>query len=325
MSEIYFIAETAFSHQGCEGYMSSLVDEIIDSDADVVKFQVLLESEYSLDHAMAHKCRELMFPKLYWRYLVRRVRASGKKVLILPVDYQALVWVVSEGLADILEIHSVNFCRRDFFEYLSRHNPDIHIILSVSGYQLYVIKYIVGEYKNILSVPFSLMFGFQAFPTDPKYLGLGRITQLKSMFATNVGYADHTSWDQDSSTTIGAAVGLGAQMIEKHIVRNEGEDRIDSESAIAVSSFNSLIEKIRNLDLSIGDSEKYELAQVERMYGERRLKLICDRPIEPGDLVDDTNSSYYWTTKNPIASPISEFQARGMESDFRYDTGDIIG
>ena len=106
MSKIYFIAETAFSHQGCEGYMSSLVDEIIDSDADVVKFQVLLESEYSLDHAMAHKCRELMFPKLYWRHLVSRVRASGKKVLILPADYQALVWVVSEGLADILEIHS---------------------------------------------------------------------------------------------------------------------------------------------------------------------------------------------------------------------------
>lgn len=324
MSNIRFIAETAFSHEGSFSYLESLVSKIIKSRADVVKLQVLLESEYMPDHPMADKCQNLMLSKKDWLNIFEQIKSAGKKVLVLPVDFCALQWVVSENLADILEVHSVNLFRRDFFEYLKMARPEFEIMLSVSGYELESIDYIVSQYKRIQIPKLSLMFGFQSFPTKPEKLGLGRIALLRDRYGLEVGYADHTAWSCNSASLLAASVSLGAVAIEKHIVLEEGAERIDYNSAVDSSTLDELINEIKMVISATGDVEAYFLEDTERSYGDRRLKLVTTDSVSAGDKLMPPKASYRWTTRKAIGHVNGLFERFGEPAPEALPKSSII-
>lgn len=323
MPETRFIAETAFSHEGDAGYMSEQVHQLMETEADIIKFQVLLEPEYMPDHPMASKCYGLMLSQAEWLELFNTVRSKDKKVLILPVDLKALKWVLSEQLADIIEVHSVNLFRRDFFEVIQAH-ATTELILSVSGYELESIDFIIGQYKEIEGLDLSLMLGFQSFPTDPRKLGLNRLTLLKERYQINVGYADHTAWDADSLGLCAAAIALGANTIEKHVVLSPGIERIDYNSAIDASSLNKLIFRLREVADALGTGGRYTLDETETGYGDRRLKLVCQSEIGSGEVVSPPGADYRWAVSNQRYDEIEAFEAFGSPSARRVHEGEII-
>lgn len=308
MPNIRFIAETAFSHEGDSNYLESLVDEILKSKVEVVKFQVLLKPEYMPDHPMAERCQSLTLDKQMWLRLVRRVKSSGKKVLILPVDFRALEWVVSENLADIIEIHSVNLFRRDFFNYLKSVKFKKELVLSVSGYELENLDYIVKKYKNLCFTSLTLMFGFQSFPTKSQNLAIGRISLLDNRYNLDVGYADHTGWDSDSSNLLAASVALGANTIEKHVVLEAGSERTDFNSAVDIFTLDKLIQDVRMVVSAIGDSKEYSLHDVERDYGNRRLRLMSIDTLAAGEKLMPPKVNYFWSTDKASKNPTELFE-----------------
>lgn len=318
------IAETAFAHEGDASYLERLTDQLIKSSACVVKFQVLISPEYMSDHPMAEKCHNLMLDKKVWLELINKVRASGKEVLILPVDFCALQWVVSENLADILEIHSVNLFRRDFFEYLKKTNPKVEIILSVSGYALDQIDYIVKQYRELPVSKLSLMFGFQSFPTRPENLALGRIHVLRERLGLPIGYADHTAWDEDSTCLLATSVALGATTIEKHVVLEAGQERIDFHSAVDTLTLDMLTETARSMASAIGDSSQYIVSKAEYNYGNRRLRLITRERIEVGEKIEPPKVGYFWSSASTIRAPSDLFRLIGSDADSIVPRGELL-
>lgn len=323
MPETRFIAETAFSHEGDASYMSEQVHQLMETEADIVKFQVLLEPEYMPDHPMASKCYGLMLSKSDWLELFNTVRSKGKKVLILPVDLEALKWVLSEQLADIIEVHSVNLFRKDFFEVIQAQ-ATTEVILSVSGYELESIDFIVGQYKMIEGLELSLMLGFQSFPTDPRKLGLNRLALLRERYRIDVGYADHTAWDADSFGLCAAAIALGANTIEKHVVLSPGVERIDYNSAISATSLNELVFKLQVVTDALGKAGRYTLDETETGYGDRRLKLVSQREIGSGEVVSPPRAGYRWAVSNQRYDEVEAFEVFGSPSARPVHKGEII-
>ena len=324
MPKVRFIAETAFAHEGDLSYQTALVDEILKGQSDVVKFQVLIAPEYMPDHPMAEKCHGLMLTKADWITLFERVRHAGKQVLILPVDIHALEWVVSEKLADILEIHSVNLFRKDFFDYLRLRQPELEVILSVSGYELEFVDHIFNKYSKIDGLRLSLMFGFQSFPTVPEKLGLGRIALLLERYKVDVGYADHTAWNADSGGLLAAAISLGASTVEKHVVLEPGVERIDFNSAVGRQELDELIDGVNIVSESIGHPSSYILDETERNYGSRRLKLVCAETIRVGEEVTPPKANYRWTTKHSLLDAVDSFESFGMIAKANVDKNSVI-
>lgn len=324
MSNMRFIAETAFAHEGDANYLSELVERILKSDSDLVKFQVLLQSEHAPDHPMASRCQDLMLTRAEWLAIFEYVRRQGKKVLVLPVDLEALSWVVSERLADLIEVHSVNLFRKDFYELIKKNCSGYEILLSVSGYELDAIDFIVGEYKKIDGIELGLMFGFQSFPTDPSKLALRRISELKRRYGLDVGYADHTSWDVDSTGVLAAAIACGATIVEKHVVLETGRERIDFNSAVDSTHLNELINISRVISYALGDETGYTLHEGEREYGDRRLKLLCEFPISADEEILPPNAVYRWTNAKSTSDEVSGFRLFGERSATRINKGEVI-
>ncbi len=324
MPSARIIAETAFSHEGDSGYLEKLVERLSNSSADVIKFQILINPEYTADHPMATKCRTLMLDKQTWLGLINKVKRSGKQVMILPVDLGALKWVMSENLADILEIHSVNLFRRDYYDYLKSANPDCELMLSVSGYELDSVDFIVNHYKNLNLEKLSLMFGFQAFPTKTENLALERLKLLSERFGVDVGYADHTAWNEDSTNLIAASVALGAKSVEKHVVLDAGSERIDFNSAVDVDGFNSLAETARQICSAIGDSTEYPMSDAERNYGNRRLRLIASEFIGEGERLAPPKANYFWSNASSEKSPVGLFKLFGSKASVEVSEGEVI-
>ncbi|MBK1725454.1 N-acetylneuraminate synthase family protein [Halorhodospira neutriphila] len=324
MDKIKTIAETAFTHEGNSEYLERLVESALETDVDIVKFQVLISLEYADSHPMASKAESLTFDKDFWKNQFQKVKASGKSLLVLPLDWQALKWVLEEQIADIIEIHAVNLFRRDFYDCLASHKNPLDLVLAISGYTLEEIQFAVKKYSSLKNTSVTLMLGFQSFPTQSEDIGLNRIRQLQQKFSLPIGYADHTHHSENADFIYSASVALGISMLEKHIILQREEERIDCESAVECSELDRIISLVRKTEAALGTTEKYALSREENTYRERRLKLVAVKPIAQGDYINFDNAKYMWIHKSPNKSAELTFTLPFSHADRCYEVGDVL-
>lgn len=324
MLGVEIIAETAFSHEGDEAYIYKITKLLCKTDVDIIKFQILLSPEYADDHPFAQRARSFLISSKSWVNVIDIARNSGKKVLILPVDLHALEWSIKSDFADIIEIHSVNLFRRDFYDSLKKLHGKTQICLSVSGYSIGEIDFIVNEYLKILKSKIFLMFGYQSFPTSKDNVGLFRVSQLKSRFGLQVGYADHTDWHDSDKDIISCAIGQGASFIEKHVALEEDSKRVDGASAITVDSLKELVFFVRKIDKIMGSRKTYILSDDEVNYGDRRLRLVAKKSISDGEILTLLNTEYKWTLSKSSLNPRLAYEAIESVACKNYLPGDVI-
>lgn len=325
MNRCRLIAETAFSHEGSAGYLKSLVAQLISTDIDIIKFQILSSLEYGPDHPFIGSARELVIPQVDWNKLFLQTKSAGKSVMVLPVDKASLVWALDNQNVDIIEVHSVNLFRRDFFDLITKSTCKKQFILSISGYELSDAEFIIREYQNALGQGVSLMFGFQSFPTNPCLINFNKMQMLKTTFSLDIGYADHTAFNQNCSMMIFLAITHGASFIEKHVVLDPGDQRIDFETAISPKQINAICSEISVMEQLKVNEGILPLSKEEKAYGNRRLKLVATKPIKKGDpLVLGENIGYLWPAKPALLSPIQTFSKPDGAASSHYEVGQEI-
>ena len=86
------IAETAFSHEGDEGYLLAQVDAAADGMADYVKLQVLLDPEnYTTPTNPAlTTLRQWTFSESTWKSVFAKARSIGLGIAVLPLTVASL-------------------------------------------------------------------------------------------------------------------------------------------------------------------------------------------------------------------------------------------
>ena len=101
-----------------------------------------------------------------------------------------------------------------------------------------------------------IMYGMQLFPTDPKSLNLKHINYLKKKYKLPVGYQDHSSYDISGYTIPATAIGLGINIIEKHVTDSNLRNGTDGESAIEIKNYKIFVQKCNEAYESIGVEKK---------------------------------------------------------------------
>ncbi|MDC0393511.1 N-acetylneuraminate synthase family protein [Candidatus Pelagibacter sp.] len=311
------IAETAWHHEGDFLFMKKLVSEIATkTNADIIKMHVTLNLDEYMDprHEAYDQLKKWIFNIDQWGELIDIVKKSGKKIMLLVNDSNALEFCLSKN-PDYVEIHSV--CLNDIFllkKIKSNIKKGTKIVLGIGGTSIYEIEHSI----NFLKYPdVVIMFGFQNYPTSYENVNLNKIRKIMKLFDKfEFGYADHTPWNNEHNeliTLLGAASGM--QYIEKHVSTNYGEERVDWSAAISLEMFNNLHQKLKILEklngngsLSMNSAEKsYSL------FGPMKKAAILKSDISKGTLFNLNQIKFIRTKEQSDMSQLDIINSVGKK------------
>ena len=142
---------------------------------------------------------------------------------------------------------------------------------------------VITKYHNNLSI----LHCVSEYPTRYENVNLRTITYLKKHFPQfTIGYSDHTI---GIATPI-AAIGIGAEIIEKHITLDRGMKGTDQAGSLAIDGIYRMMRDIRNLDRSMGKEDLYiehsvvtAREKLERSIASKK-ELFAGSTIQESDL-----------------------------------------
>ncbi len=288
---INVIAETAFSHMGQVEYLISAIDKISSAKVKFIKFQILLNlNVYDSETDMYKALKNCMISAKDWKYVIDYATRKGLNVLVLPIDYDALIFAINEKV-DAIEIHSICLNDVKFLEILNLSNYQGIVFLGAGGRNNNDIDFCLSKLNNIKK--FVLLFGFQSFPTKKNNINLAKLDDLRNNFQIKLGYADHTSFDDDDSDIMYIALSKGVKYIEKHFILQIGdEERHDYHSAKDMSWFNDINKLIQNFIILNGIESNNIMNEKEINYKNRERKIIISKNILKGEVLAVDNIAY---------------------------------
>ena len=313
------IAETAWHHEGDFHFMKSLIADICQSsDADIVKMHITLDfDEYMLpDHEIYTYLKSMLFSREQWAELIDDVKISGKDILVLVNDRQALDFVMEKEVR-MIEVHASLLGDLDILRAINAKTDNrIGIVLGVGGATLEEVDLAINvlETKNII-----LMFGFQNFPTKYSDINFNKVRNIIRKYpGYRYGYADHTAWDEANNIIIslmGSAIGM--DFLEKHVTNHYGVERLDWQSTISVDMCREIARNISLLNKCNGEGG-LELNEAEKsysVYGPMKKAIVLKHSVSKGDAVNVNDFAYRRT------SVVSDVQVTSImcEGKYSYD------
>jgi len=301
-SKPYLIAECAYSHEGDIEYIEKSIKKISEVKCiDAVKFHVLLDIQtyMSPDHDLYKRIQEWLFGEDEWSELINYAISLNLNVIILADDLASLDFL--KPMEDKLSAIEIHACSLNDIKMLNKVSKfSIPVILGIGGSTIDEISFAIDYLKKKGKSDIVLMHGFQNYPTKYEYINLKKMQKIRECFNLPVGYADHTSWDDENQELITLAGFLfGANIIEKHFVLNKGEKRIDYEAAISAEDFCSLYKKLEILQKAIGNGEM-ELSEYEKSYGiigPMKKAIMANRDIKKNEEISLENIAFKRTKK----------------------------
>lgn len=306
MNNINVIAETAWHHEGDVKFLDALLDSLLSTNVDYIKFHLTLDIDEYMDsnHPAYSKLKEWMFTENNWKGFIQKV-INGKKTPLFLLNDKASVDLVKLYEPEIIEIHSV--CLNDF-HLLNKVKETLSIttkiVLGVGGSNLYEIENAI----SILKMPnIVLMHGFQNYPTECKDINLSKIRKIIRLFPQyEHGYADHCAWNEPNNTLI-SLLGAAQSMtyLEKHVTINYGIERCDWDSAISIEMLNDLIGKLEILGKCEGNG-KLSMNEAEKkysVYGPMKKAVVAARNLNIGEILSEENVCFKRTTNGNEIAP----------------------
>ena len=206
--------------------------------------------------------------------------------IVSPFSELALDWSIKLKV-DALKIGSGEVSNYQFLNKISESlDSNIPILLSsgMSNYSELNKAYKILSKNNRPVYPMQCT---SKYPTEPKDWGLENVQIMKNKYSSKVGFSDHSGEIFASL----AAVTLGADIIETHLVYHKECFGPDTSSSITLESMKLLVNGIRSIKKSLNN--KYnkdvfndEIINMKRLF---EKKLIAKRNINKGEIFSSEN------------------------------------
>lgn len=130
----------------------------------------------------------------------------------------------------------------------------------------------------------SILHCVSQYPTYPDNLNLATITYLKKHYPQyRIGFSDHTI---GISAPI-VAVGLGAEIIEKHVTIDRRMKGTDQQGSLGPDGVNRMIRDIRMAEHWIGKEELYIDKSVKSAKIKLERSIATNKTLRPGDVITE--------------------------------------
>jgi N,N'-diacetyllegionaminate synthase len=258
------IAEAGVNHNGDVRLAHRLIDVAAEAGVDAIKFQTFepeklaapeaRKAEYQVENTgeqgnQLEMLRKLMLPKTAYAELLKH--AADKQLLMLSTPFE-------EDSADFLEqfdmsafkISSGDLTNHPFLAYVAK--KDRPMLLSTGMASMEQVEAAVKIIREAGDPPLALFHCVTNYPADAADCNLRAIKTLQDRFGIPVGWSDHTL----GIDICVAAVGLGADVVEKHFTLDRAMSGPDHVASLNPSELSEMMKSIRRLESAFGDGVK---------------------------------------------------------------------
>lgn len=288
----YIVAELNTSHFGDMAIARSMIDHAKAAGCDCVKFQswssdTLYASSFYQDKANAIAKR-----------IVNKFSLEEGKLLELAdycrtvgIDFASTPYARNEAefLAHacgvpFIKIASMELNNLPYLRFLG--GLQVPLVLSTGMGTLDEIVRAVETIVQTGNQQIAILHCISVYPAAPESIRLHNILGLRSEFPNfPIGYSDHTI----GSEIPGAAVALGACIIEKHFTLDRGRIGMDNQMATEPEDMKAMVDACHRIQQGMGGAGRVlaasELEQIPKM----RRSLITTRPLKAGHILTESD------------------------------------
>ena len=295
----FIIAEGGVNHNGDLDRARELVDVAADAGVDAVKFQTFRaeavispgapQAAYQLQNtgrleSQLEMVRRLELGPDDTRALRNHCVDRGIMFLSTPFD---------EVSADLLEeldvpafkVGSGELTNHRFLRHIAEKGRPF--LLSTGMSNLEEVTAAVEAIRAAGNPALCLFHCVSDYPAAPEDCNLRAIGTLRRAYRCPIGWSDHTL---GLHVTM-AAVGLGAELVEKHFTLDRTLPGPDHKASIEPDELSELVRQIRNVEAALGDGVKrcqeseMNTAAVARRSAHTAKAIAAGKRIEADDLI----------------------------------------
>ena len=260
-NNVLIIAEVGQAHDGSLGILHSYIDALKDTGVDAIKFQThISEAESStyekfrVEFSYEDKSRSD-----YWKRMEFTLEQwEGIKKHCEEVDLEFISSPFSNMSVDLLEkvgvrrykIGSGDIGNLLLLEKVSKTGKEIILSTGMSNFnEIDTAINFIRQFGNKVSI----LQCTTKYPTMAEDIGLNVIGELKNRCNVPVGLSDHSG----NIYSLLAAVSMGAEIIEFHVVFDKKMFGPDSTSSLTISEVKKLVEGVRFIEKSLINKTSY--------------------------------------------------------------------
>lgn len=270
------IAEIGGNHEGDFGYAKRLTQLAIESDADVVKFQIYSGNTLvnPLESPDRHKhFKKFELSKEQYVELAKMINAAGKKFMASIWDVDMIDWV--DNYNPIYKVGSGDLLAWPLLADLAARNKPIILSTGLATEEevLATVNYL-RSCNDLYKDPnfLSILQCTSMYPIPNSAANLNVMTKLKHLTGATAGYSDHT----EGSFALKTAISMGAQILEFHFTDDrQGKVFRDHKVSLTKDEVLDVIEHIKMVDLLKGSEVKEPVAiEIENGHVESFRRAI---------------------------------------------------
>lgn len=282
---IEIIAEIAQGYEGSAKLVELYVKTAAAAGADAVKFQIFYADELALPEYQYYDLfKSLELPVEVWQEAVDAAHEKGLTFYADVFGEKSLRDLGACGV-DGYKIHATDINNTTLLEQVAESKP--RVLLSTGGR---LPEEITAALEVLDACDVTLMYGFQAEPTELEDNNLSRIRALKDLYGRPVGFQDHTAGDSEMAFYVPfVAMGAGVEVIEKHLTLGRIACLEDCVSGLTGEEFARWVAATRAAYLSLGKSD-WVLTEKEREYRAKVSRSVCTRrEVAEGTIITEAD------------------------------------
>ncbi len=327
-SRALIIAEIGNNHNGSLAEAKRLVDSAIASGADCVKFQMRdLETLYVNAGLRSDESADL--GTQYVLDLLRKFQLSDGDFLSL-FDYcfqnniVAICTPFDKVSADKLDelnvaafkVASADLTNHELLLHLVRKGRPMLVSTGMSTEQEIISAV---DLLNSANASFVMLHCNSTYPCPFEDVNLRYLSRLQEITGDVVGYSGH---ERGTEISI-AAVALGAKVIERHFTHDKTQEGNDHKVSLLPGEFSTMVNGIRNVERSFGNSQARTVSQGELMNRESLAKsIVASKPISSGSVIEENMLEIRSPGKG--LAPYYKSMLIGKVAQRQFDTNDFF-
>ena len=293
------IGEVSANHNNSLKKIFKIIDCAAEIGLEAIKFQTYDLNQMTLNSKKKQFLLKKNFSNNKWN---NRSLYSLYKEAHLPFEWHRDIFnrAKKKGLicfSSVFDERSLNL--------LKGINCPAYKIASLESMHFPLIKKVIEENKLIIvstgtldikeidelikflkknNAKFIIMHCVTQYPAANDNCNLSMISYLRKKYKCNIGFSDHT---KDSLAAL-TAVGLGANIIEKHFMLNDNEKTLDSEFSFGPKKMEKLIMDSKLVWQSIGEI-KNKISPAEKFYKKFSRSIYACKDILKNEKISKKN------------------------------------
>lgn len=296
---VFIIAEAGVNHNGNIDTARKLIDVAKEAGVDAIKFQTFKTEELVTVNSPRAEYQKKTTDKNETQYdMLKKLELSAgdhcylkkycddNEIIFMstPFDFSSVELLNSLGV-EIFKIGSGDITNLPLLEYLSQKQKPL--ILSTGMSNLGEVEEAVNCILNTGNTDLILLHCVSNYPAKYKVVNLRAVDTLRESFKLPVGYSDHTKGVEVAV----AAVARGAVVIEKHFTLDKDMQGPDHNASLLPCELKDMVNKIRNVEKSLGDGIKKCQFSEEETRLVARKSIVSNKRINKGEIIEEEKLS----------------------------------